>query len=122
LQAVAPCPVMATICVVAMIGWKEWLTLGNLYIHNILLEYSRLDFKLLLFSECYMLSSGWFTGICSLNANVTDHSVPPSNVPAYKGETDSVPKHWHLNYRHWWIIQKKSYNFFRLFSRMLSIL
>jgi hypothetical protein len=28
-----------------------------------------IHFKLLPCSECYMLSSGWFTSVCSLNAN-----------------------------------------------------
>jgi hypothetical protein len=32
-----------------------------------------LDFKLSPCSECWMSSSGWFTGFCSLNANVTEH-------------------------------------------------
>jgi hypothetical protein len=34
-----------------------------------------LDFKLSPCSECCMLSSGWFTGICSLNANVSEHCI-----------------------------------------------
>jgi len=50
LQAVAPCPVRTTICVVAMTGCKRCITLdwrdssGNLYIHDILLEYSQACF------------------------------------------------------------------------------
>jgi hypothetical protein len=32
-------------------------------------------FKLLPCSECCMLSSGWFTSVCSLNANVSEHYV-----------------------------------------------
>jgi hypothetical protein len=34
-----------------------------------------LDFKILPCSECHMLSSGLFTGICSLNANISEHTV-----------------------------------------------
>jgi hypothetical protein len=34
-----------------------------------------LNFKLLLCSECCMLYSGWFTGVCSLYANVSEHCV-----------------------------------------------
>jgi hypothetical protein len=34
-----------------------------------------LDFKLLPCSECQMLSSALFTGICSLNANISEHTV-----------------------------------------------
>jgi hypothetical protein len=34
-----------------------------------------LDFKLLTCSECCMLSSGWFTSVCSLNNNVSEHST-----------------------------------------------
>jgi hypothetical protein len=29
---------------------------------------------------CCVLSSGWFTGICSLNTNVSEHSVPSSQI------------------------------------------
>jgi hypothetical protein len=31
------------------------------------------DFKLSPFFECCILSSEWFTGVCSLNANVSEH-------------------------------------------------
>jgi hypothetical protein len=34
-----------------------------------------LDFKLSLCFECRMLSFGLFPGVCSLNANVSEHSV-----------------------------------------------
>jgi hypothetical protein len=26
------------------------------------------------------------------------------------GQTESVPKYWHIKFRHWQIIQKKKYN------------
>jgi hypothetical protein len=48
-----------------------------------------LDIKLLLCSECCKLSFGWLT--------------PPMKMG------QSIPKHWHLNYRHWWITQKIAY-------------
>jgi hypothetical protein len=41
-------------------------------------------------TPCHMLSSGWFPGICSLNANVSEHSVPLSQASRYKDGTDSV--------------------------------
>jgi hypothetical protein len=37
--------------------------------------YIKLDFKLSPRSEFRMLPSGLFTGVCSLNANVSEHTV-----------------------------------------------
>jgi hypothetical protein len=37
--------------------------------------YAVLDFKLLPCSECRMRSSGLFTSVCSLNSNVSEHTV-----------------------------------------------
>jgi hypothetical protein len=34
-----------------------------------------LDLKLSPWSECHMLSSGLLTSVCSLNANISEHSV-----------------------------------------------
>jgi hypothetical protein len=50
-----------------------------------------------------MLSSVWFTGVCSLNANVSEHCLFHLHrwvgmyLPAYEDGR-------------WWIIQKKAYN------------
>jgi hypothetical protein len=46
-----------------------------------------------------MLSSGLFPGVCSFSYQL-----------AYEAGTDSVPKRWHLNYRHREITQKKAYD------------
>jgi hypothetical protein len=42
---------------------------------NAVMNFQVLDFKLLSCSECCMFSSGLFPGVCSLNANVSEHSV-----------------------------------------------
>jgi hypothetical protein len=68
-----------------------------------------------------MLSSGLFPGICSLNANLLEHCVcsifigtqPQSHfIPTclWRWNRHSVPKRWHLNYRHWGITEKKECN------------
>jgi hypothetical protein len=49
-----------------------------------------LDFKLLPCSEYHVLFSGWFTGVCSLNANVSQHSVYPIFTPTYEDGTHTV--------------------------------
>jgi len=41
-------------------------------------KHSILDFKLLPYSVCCMLSSGLFPGVWSLYSNVLEHSVPTS--------------------------------------------
>jgi hypothetical protein len=54
---------------------------------------------------CHMVSSGWFPGACSLNANVSEHY--PFHLHrrlgmilfAYEDGTDSVPKSWLLTRR-----------------------
>jgi hypothetical protein len=66
-----------------------------------------LGFKLLPCLECLVLSCGWLISFCRLYANVSDHSIPSR---LWRRNRQSDPKHWHLNYRHWWITQKKAYN------------
>jgi hypothetical protein len=39
------------------------------------MKYEILDFNLLLCSECRMLSARLLTAVCSLNANISEHSV-----------------------------------------------
>jgi hypothetical protein len=85
--------------------------------------------------ECRMLSCGWFPGIWSVYASVSEHCpifIPthlwtwnrhcsetlafkqqmPVNhtyLLAYENGTDVVPKRWHLNYRHQWITYLLAY-------------
>jgi hypothetical protein len=54
-----------------------------------------LDFRLSPCFECLILSFGLFPGVCSLNANVSEHSVCSIFVPtkyriAYEDETERV--------------------------------
>jgi hypothetical protein len=41
-------------------------------------------FQILPCAECYMLPSGWPTSICSLNANILEHTVPSSLADRYE--------------------------------------
>jgi hypothetical protein len=41
------------------------------------------DFTLSPCFDCRMISSGLFSGICSFNANVSEHSVPSSQASRY---------------------------------------
>jgi hypothetical protein len=69
-----------------------------------------------------MLSAVLFTGICSLRTLCPFHRLNPSHASyllAYEDGTDSVPKHWYLNYRCQWITQKKVYN--HIFSVLNSL-
>jgi hypothetical protein len=52
---------------------RKW---EQIVVHNqwILTQFTiRQDLKLI--PICHMLSSGWFTGVCSLNANVSENYV-----------------------------------------------
>jgi hypothetical protein len=84
---------------------------------------SVLDFKLSPCFECRMLSSGLFPGVCSLNANVSEHCVCSIFIPTHvwRWNRQSVPKLWHLNYRRRGISQKKAYDTFKWFNRRLSL-
>jgi hypothetical protein len=66
-----------------------------------------------------MLSSEWYTGVCSLIANVSEHcsSFISESIwrilltySSMKMKDTGVPKRWHLKYRRRWITQKKAYN------------
>jgi hypothetical protein len=73
-----------------------------------------LDIKLSLCFECFMLSSGWFTGVWSLNAKVSENLSHLHRrvdaLPPMKMEQIEFPKLWHLKFRSQWITQKKVYN------------
>ena len=60
----------------------------------------------------YMLSFGLLSGVWSLNADVSEHSLHRQvDLPAYEDGRDSVPKRQHLNSRRRVITQKKAYKF-----------
>jgi hypothetical protein len=69
-----------------------------------------LDFKLSPCSECCILSFGWFSGIWSLYADVSQHSVSFISIGGVS-RRKSVPKRRHIKFRHRRITQKKGYNF-----------
>jgi hypothetical protein len=60
--------------------------------------------------SCRMLSSGLFSGVRSLNANVSKHCVCYNFIPTrlWRWNIHSVPKRWHLNSRRRGITQKKA--------------
>jgi hypothetical protein len=74
------------------------------------LRFLPLDLKLSPCSECCMLSSGWFTCVWSLYADVSEHSVPSSRL--WRWIRQSVPKRWYITFRRRWITKKEAYNFF----------
>jgi hypothetical protein len=57
-----------------------------------------------------MLSSGWFTGVCSLNANISEHSFCSIFLGLWRWNRQCVPKCWHINFRCRRITQKKAYS------------
>jgi hypothetical protein len=73
-----------------------------------------LYFKLSSYSECCMLSSGCFTGVCTLHVNpkVSQHSVCFIFVPTrvWRRKRESIAKLRYLNYRRRWITQKKAHS------------
>jgi hypothetical protein len=80
-------------------------------------KYNVLDIKLSPSSQCRTPSSGWFLGVCSLNANVSEHSVSSifigestSYQLAHEDGADSILKRWQLNYRPRGITQKRAYD------------
>ena len=74
------------------------------------------DFKLSPFSECCILSFGWFPGVWILYADVSEHSAPSIFIGRAEHEHDLwrwnrqvVPKRRHVKFRRRGITQKKEY-------------
>jgi hypothetical protein len=68
-----------------------------------------LNFKFSLCSECRMLSSGWFIGLCSLNTKVSEHCL-------FHLHRRVVMKYILQNYRRRLINQKKPFDQKQFFS------
>jgi hypothetical protein len=73
--------------------WMSYAFLNSKFCH-VLNVVCFLDFKILPCSECRMLSSGCFTGVCSLNANVSQHFV--CGTLLWRWNRQCVMKCWHL--------------------------
>jgi hypothetical protein len=56
-----------------------------------------------------MISSGWFTSICSFNAKFWN-TLFHLHRQVWRWNRHSVLKRWHLNYKRRWITQKKAYD------------
>jgi hypothetical protein len=83
--------VLWTVFPLLSLPWTTCLQASSWYCGNVGIVF---DFKLSPCSECCMLSCGRFTGVCGLNANVSEHSVYSyvytSYLLAYEDGTDSV--------------------------------